>query len=482
MNVLSVSITEAGRSMARRLPFEHVHGSLAETVRARWGEVDAFVCFCAVGIATRVTGRVGTDKHRDPAVVCVDEAGRWVVPVLGAHERGGNVLAVEVAGMLGATPVITTASEAARSGAPRDLVIGVGASAGAPSEEVRDLVRRALREAELAWESVESIATIDVKATEPGILALGVPTRVYPAERLRRVDIPTPSPVVEEAVGTPSVAEAAALLGAGPHGELVVAKQVSAHATVAVARRARPRGRLTLVGLGPGDTAHRTPAAEQAVRGADVVIGYRGYVAQASDLLTPEQEVVEHPIGDEVVRAKQAVAEAEAGRRVAVLCSGDAGVYAMASLVCELADDLDAELDVVPGVTAATAAAALLGAPLGHDFVVVSLSDLLTPWEIIARRVDAAGWADLVTVFYNPRSSGRPDHLARAREILLSHRPSATPVGVVTDAFRSGQRVEVATLGDLDPSAVGMTTTVVVGSSTTTVVGGRMVTPRGYRP
>ena len=198
--------------------------------------------------------------------------------------------------------------------------------------------------------------------------------------------MPTPSAVVADAVGTPSVAEAAALLGAGPGAELIVHKQANAVATVAVARRAGPPGRLRVVGLGPGGAALRTPAAETAVRHAQVVIGYSPYVEACADLLQPHQEVVRSPIGEEVVRAKQALAEAAGAREVALVCSGDPGVYAMASITLELAADAPGvEIEIVPGVTAAHAAAAAVGAPLGHDFATISLSDLLTPWESIGR-------------------------------------------------------------------------------------------------
>ena len=283
-------------------------------------------------------------------------------------------------------------------------------------------------------------------------------------------------------MGTPSVAEAAALLAAWEGAELVVAKRKNEVATVAVARRRRPRGHLTVVGLGPGRAAHRTPAASAAVRSADVVVGYGPYVDQAADLLDACHEVVRSVIGDEVVRAKQAVAEATAGRSVAVVCSGDAGVYAMASLVLEVAGDESqaVEVEVVPGVTASLAAAALLGAPLGHDHVVISLSDRLTPWSVIERRLEAGAAADLVVVLYNPRSSGRTWQLDAARRILLGARSPATPVGVVRDVARPGESVSITTLGALDAGAVGMTTCVIVGSSTTRVIDGRMVTPRGY--
>lgn len=486
--VLAVSITPAGSLLSSRLPVERIHGSLGETVRARWNDVDAFVLFAAVGIAARVAGPLLRSKLTDPAVVCVSEDGRWVVPVVGGHEGGANKLATDVATVLGAEAVITTASEsqpvtsAPSTSATKSLLIaGIGASRGAPAAEIAELLATALAGAGLVGQAVREVATHDLKANEPGVLALGLPVRTYPSERLRGVQVPSPSSAVEQAVGTPSVAEAAALIAAGPGGVLVVTKQVSAHATVAIARRARERGHLAIVGLGPGDPAHRTPAASEAVRSAEVVIGYTPYLAQASDLLTAEHEIIESPIGDETVRAKEAFAEAEAGRRVALVCSGDAGVYAMASLVFELAEQPDADIEVVPGVTAAASAASLLGAPLGHDHVFISLSDLLTPWDVIEHRIEAAALADLVVAFYNPRSRGRAHHLDRAREILLTRRHPSTPVGIVRSAYRTEQEVVITTLAELNVEMVDMTTIVLVGSSTSFIRDGRITTPRGYR-
>jgi cobalt-precorrin 5A hydrolase/precorrin-3B C17-methyltransferase len=265
----------------------------------------------------------------------------------------------------------------------------------------------------------------------------------------------------------------------------VVTKTKSATATVAIARRVRPCGHLSVVGLGPGGAAHRTPAASAAVLGAEVVIGYGPYVEQCTDVVPAGAEVVRSPIGDEYARAERALGNAAAGRRVALVCSGDAGVYAMASLVFERAPhhsglDPATDITVIPGVSAALAAAAILGAPLGHDHVAISLSDLLTPWDTIAMRLEAAASADLVVSLYNPRSAGRDWQLNDAQRILAAHRAPSTPVGLVTDAGRTGQRVTITTLAELDPTEAGMTTCVIIGSSTTRVVGGRMVTPRGY--
>jgi cobalt-precorrin 5A hydrolase/precorrin-3B C17-methyltransferase len=365
---------------------------------------------------------------------------------------------------------------------PPSLVAGVGASTGAPADAVSELLDAALDDAGLAGASVAEVATLDRKTTEPALRALDLPLRGFTADALRAVEVPTPSAVVAEAVGTPSVAEAAALLAAGPGAEVVVPKQANAVATVAIARRARPPGRLRIVGLGPGAPRLRTPAAETAILHAHVVVGYAPYVDACADLLQPHHEVARSPIGEEVVRAKQALAEAGGGREVALVCSGDPGVYAMASIALELAADApDVEIEIVPGVTAALASAAGVGAPLGHDFATVSLSDLLTPWEAIEARLRAAAVADFAIALYNPRSERRTWQLDTARRILLEHRSPATPVAVVTDATRADEQIHVTTLADLDPGDAGMTSCVLIGSSSTRAVGGRMVTPRGYR-
>ena len=547
--VASVSVTEGGRALAHRLPFAHHHGDAAGTVRRLWREVDGLVLLLAAGAAVRIVAPLLAGKDRDPAVVCVDEAGRWVVALLGGH-GGANVLAREVAALLGAEAVVTTATDAVQRPAldllpgfraagdvagvtaamlagrspvveeplpgwpapavlaggagpervvvsdaalaaepgvavlhPPSLVAGVGCSSAAEPAEVAALVDDVLARSGLARASVGLVATIDRRRGHPAIASLGVRVQAFSAAELASVQVPNPSAAVVDAVGTPSVAEAAALLAAGPGASLVVAKQRSAVATVAIARRAAPAGCLSVVGLGPGGVAHRTLAAAAAVRHADVVVGYGPYLDQAEDLLTASQTVVRSPIGNETDRARLALAHAAAGRRVALVCSGDAGVYGMASLAVELAGEEapGAQIDVVPGVTAALASAALLGAPLGHDHVAISLSDLLTPWEVIERRVRAAAEADLVVALYNPRSMGRTWQLPAALAILRRWRPATTPVGLVTDATRPTQRVVHTSLAEVDPADVGMTTCVVVGATTTTTVAGRMVTPRGYR-
>ncbi|MYS15332.1 precorrin-3B C(17)-methyltransferase [Streptomyces sp. SID4982] len=550
-----ISATAAGAAARDRLAAAWpertrvYEGPAGEAVRAAFTECDRLVCFLATGATVRLLAPLLGDKAADPGVVCVDEGGRFAVSLVGGHGGGANELAYEVAELLGAEPVVTTATDAvglagldtlglpvegavaavsralldgepvaleaelawplppvpfAEQGAytvrltdrdvqpgsqevllrPPSLVVGVGASKGAPVEEVLGLIEEALREAGLSVRSVAELATVDAKSGEPGIVAaaesLGVPLVTYPADELAAVSVPNPSEAPLAAVGTPSVAEAAALVGGG---ELLVPKRKSAAtpamATCAVVRRPG-RGRLAVVGLGPGARDLLTPRAAAELRRASVLVGLDQYVDQIRDLIRPGTRVLESGLGAEEERARTAVAEARAGHAVALIGSGDAGVYAMASpALAEASDDID--VVGVPGVTAALAAGAVLGAPLGHDHVSISLSDLHTPWEVIERRVRAAAEADIVVTFYNPRSRGRDWQLPKALAVLAEHREPGTPVGVVRNASRPDESVRLTTLAGLDPATVDMMTVVTVGNTATRNIAGRMVTPRGYR-
>jgi len=363
---------------------------------------------------------------------------------------------------------------------PPSLVVGAGGSSGAPAAEMAELIDQALAEAGLAATSVTALASVDAKKDEPGLRQVagerGWPLRFHASQTLARVSVPNPSAVVAQAMGTPSVAEAAAL-ATGP-GSLVVPKRKGERVTVAVARL-HPRGRLYVVGTGPGDRDLLPPLAREALARCELVVGLDRYVDRIRGLLRPGTRVAASTIGGELERSRLAVAEAAKGAAVALVSGGDAGVYGMASPALAIAPP-EVEVIGVPGVTAALAAAALLGAPLGHDHCTISLSDLLTPWPEIRRRLEAAAAGDFVISLYNPRSADRRWQLEAARRLLLDHRQPGTPVGLVTDAYRTGQRVVLTTLGDLDPTRVGMTTTVVVGSSQTRMIAGRMVTPRGY--
>jgi cobalt-precorrin 5A hydrolase/precorrin-3B C17-methyltransferase len=362
---------------------------------------------------------------------------------------------------------------------PPSLVAGVGCSRGVDAEEILELLLRSLAQAELTEKSVAALASIDVKRDEAGLLQaaekLEVPIHFHPAEALSVVEAPNPSELVRDAVGTPSVAEAAVVSSGA---ELVLEKQKSAGATVAIGRLP-VRGRLALVSLGPGEDTLIPPLAREALVSSEFVVGLDQYVDRIRHLLRPGTRVLTPPLGNEVERAELALAETRAGGSVALVSSGDVGIYAMASPLLELADE-GVDVVVVPGVTAAQAAASLLGSPLGHDHCSVSLSDLLTPWGVIQSRVRAAAEGDFVVSLYNPRSKGRDWQLGKVKEILLEHRPPDTPVGIVKDAYRQTQQIILTDLASLRQEDVDMLTIVLVGSSQTRVVAGRMVTPRGY--
>ncbi|MBS4007296.1 MAG: precorrin-3B C(17)-methyltransferase [Clostridium sp.] len=234
-----------------------------------------------------------------------------------------------------------------------------------------------------------------------------------------------------------------------------------------------------MVGLGPGGQETLTPQAKEALLQAEVVVGYTTYLKLIESLIAGKV-ILASGMKKEIDRARAAVVEALTGKHVAVVSGGDPGVYGMAGPVLEVAP-AGLAVDVIPGVTAATAAAALLGAPLTHDFAVISLSDLLTSWEVIERRLAAAAEADFVLVLYNPRSKGRAEHLQNALEIIKKYRDNSTPVGIVKDYGRADEKQIITTLALLLPEDVDMTTTVVIGNSQTKLLHGRMVTPRGYR-
>ncbi len=246
-----------------------------------------------------------------------------------------------------------------------------------------------------------------------------------------------------------------------------------------------PRGVLSIVGIGPGAAQHTSPAALEAITSADVVVGYITYVKLVRHL-TEGKEVIRTGMTEEIGRARAAVERARDGAKVAIISSGDAGVYGMAGLVFQVLKeigwtrDASPELRIIPGMTALNSCASLVGAPLGHDFCAISLSDLLTPWPAIAKRIDAAASADFVIGLYNPASGRRTRQIVEAHDIILRHRPGTTPVALVKSAYR---KLEQKILTDLDhflEYEIGMLTTVLVGSSNTFMFEGYMVTPRGY--
>lgn len=391
---------------------------------------------------------------------------------------------------------------------PQAYVLGVGCARNADPAELRALVQETLAEAGIAPGALAAIATLDLKADEPAMnelaRAYGVPLRLFTAGELEtQTDrLANPSEVVFAEVGTHGVSEAAALAAAGPEASLAVEKRKTANTTCALARvprvithpGGRARGRLSIVGIGPGQATWRSPEVSQLVGEAEELVGYSLYI----DLLGPiaaGKTRSDFPLGGEEDRCRYALEQAGKGKNVALVCSGDAGIYAMGALVFELLDrgaeeqgvsDAARRAEVVcsPGISALQGAAARAGAPLGHDFCTISLSDLLTPRDDIIRRLHAAAEGDFVIAFYNPVSKTRRTLLAEARDILLNHRPADTPVLLASNLGRPQENIRYRRLADLDVDEVDMLTVVLVGSSNTRLAqlgeGPRMYTPRGY--
>ncbi|MFP8780223.1 precorrin-3B C(17)-methyltransferase [Hydrogenophaga sp. RWCD_12] len=255
--------------------------------------------------------------------------------------------------------------------------------------------------------------------------------------------------------------------------------------TETVATTARPVGKIMLVGIGPGHVDHMTARARAAIAEADVVVGYVTYIKLVADLLEGK-EVVRKGMTEELDRAVSALEAARSGQKVALISSGDAGVYGMAGPTYEVlfqagwTPDDGVEVEIVPGASALNACAALVGAPLTHDFCAISLSDLLTPWPTIARRLDAVAYADFVVALYNPKSGRRTRQIVEAQRLFLRHRRPDTPVAIVKSAYRRRQHIEFTTLDRMSEQDIGMLSTVLIGNSNTVVQNGLMVTPRGY--
>ncbi|MBE6514665.1 MAG: precorrin-3B C(17)-methyltransferase [Candidatus Methanomethylophilaceae archaeon] len=242
------------------------------------------------------------------------------------------------------------------------------------------------------------------------------------------------------------------------------------------------KGRLHVVGFGPGGKEHMTFKAAEVIQNADIVTGYTTYVDLMRPIF-PDKEFKATGMMQEVDRCRMAIEDAMTGKDVAMISSGDSGIYGMAGIIYQMVDEMgaDIEVDTVPGMTAASTAASVLGAPLMHDLAIISLSDWLTPIELIMKRVDCAGMGDMIVCLYNPKSKSRTTYLNDAREILLKHRKPETPVGIVRNAGREDETSQITTLGDLDKADVDMFCIVIIGNSQTYVSNGRMITPRGYR-
>ena len=383
---------------------------------------------------------------------------------------------------------------------PRVLWLGIGCTRGAPLELIEDSVNCILKKYQLASAAIAAVATIELKQDEVGLLAFcqkwQLPLKTFSASRLSSISVPNPSLIVEQEVGTPSVAEASALaaLPDDTAQSLIVDKQVfkseTAAVTIAVSlsekEETKRNGKLWLVGIGPGDLRQITPAAKTAIIQADAIVGYSMYLELIQPLLRPGQIVEAMAITQERQRAERAIELAQWGLSVAVISSGDCGIYAMGGLVLEKLqangwDGITPTIEVFPGITAAVAAAARVGTPLMHDFCTISLSDLLTPRPVIEKRIEMAAMGDFVTALYNPRSEKRITLIEEAQAVFLQHRIPDTPVALVRSAYREEEAITLTTLAKMLTYPIDMLTVVIIGNRSTRQYEDWLITPRGYQ-
>ena len=373
---------------------------------------------------------------------------------------------------------------------PLPLAVGVGCRRDTPAEKILAAIDRTLANCHLEKERVACLASIDLKADENGLLQAAAardwPLRFFSAAELMGLPVAAPSPFVEKTTGSPSVAEAAAL--AAGRGRLLTTKQIEGPVTVAVGTVARlpdaagQTGRLRVVGIGSGTRDGMTRQAVTAIRDAEIIVGYRPYCAMIA-ALTGGKKVVASGMREEISRCDKALDLAMAGHSVALVCSGDAGIYGMAGLVFERIEARRlnfSEVRVIPGVTAAGLAAAAVGAPLMNDFAVLSLSDLLTAKEKILRRLKHVARSGMACALYNPRSRKRHDLIVSACDLFRQERGEDTPAAVVTDAGRRGETVWTGRLAELPVEEIGMSSVVLIGGAEARLVGKWLVEPRGY--
>ena len=511
-----ISVAEDGSAVVPLLGGHHGANELAREI------ADALGCSPAITTAGDLRFGVALDEPPEGWALANPENAKAVMASLlagsevrlqGRYLNGAKWLMESKLPLDDDGECVISISETEREFAPLELiynpkrhVVGIGCERGTNADEVIGLVEQALEEATIPVGCVAGIASIDVKADEEAIHAaaehFSVPARFFNAQTLEKESprLANPSEVVFAEVGCHGVSEGAALASVGNDGVLAVPKQKSKRATVAIARAAeivdmnsvgRNRGRLFVVGIGPGQEAWRSPEVTRMIEASTDLVGYSLYL-DLIESISQGKTRHDFDLGKEEDRVRHAMELAGEGKTVALVCSGDAGIYAMATLVFELFADgglTDAAsriaVEVSPGISALQAAAARAGAPLGHDFCTISLSDLLTPWEAIKMRVKAAAEGDFVVAFYNPVSKRRRMQLEYAKDLLLLHRPADTPVILATNLGRDGELVRVVPLSDLDINEVDMLTVVIVGSSETRTVAtgdGKtwVYTPRGY--
>ena len=388
------------------------------------------------------------------------------------------------------TPRRITAPDQVLQLIPRNLTVGIGCRKGTELSALHAALDRFMEQTGLDCRGICRITSIDRKKEEQGLVDLasdlGVPFVTYTSEELLQAPGEYPSSeFVREITGVDNVCQRSAMLGAGDGAAVIAEKTVVDGITMAAAagvlkKSGNARGIVYAVGIGPGEPKQMTSQAEAVLRRADLIVGYKTYVDQIRPVF-PDKEYRVSGMRQEILRIREALEEAKKGKTVAVISSGDASVYGMGGLLWELSEQYDdVDVECVAGITAALSGGAVLGAPLGHDFTCVSLSDLLTPWDLIRKRLELAAEGDFVIALYNPSSRTRQHRYEEACRILLEHRPGNTVCGWCRNIGRQGEEWKVCTLKELQQQPVDMLTTVFIGNSRTRVIRGRMVTPRGY--
>lgn len=389
--------------------------------------------------------------------------------------------------------------EKACSWHPATLWVGLGCERNTSISLIERALSKSLQQANLSDQAVAGLASIDRKSNEPALIALarkrGWPLRFFEADQLAKVPVPTPSAAVAVEMGTASVAEAACLLAAGNGSQLLVQKQISkcmetesGAVTIAIAEAteafAPSRGELHLVGSGPGDLTLLTQDSRQALARSVVWIGYQLYLDLLEPLRRSHQAKLSSKLTLEKERCTQALKLAQQGARVALISSGDSGIYGMSGLALELwlneSEHDRPHFQVHPGISAIQLAAAKVGAPLMHDFCTISLSDRLTPWSKIESRLNAAAQGDFVVALYNPRSKERDWQLQHALNIFMQHRPNTTPVAITRQLGRKNEHIDLYNLTTMPTESVDMLSLVLIGNSSTYEKDEWIVTPRGY--
>ncbi len=446
--------------------------------------------------STVIPAKAGTQK---PALVKTETG------FLGSRLRGDDE-----GGSSGALQITITAANLSGSKShliyhPKTLTIGVGCERYTDPQELIDLISQCINTASLCKSSIACLTSIDLKSDEQAITEaarhFGVPARFFTADQLNQQAprLKNPSEIVMAEVGCPGVSEGAALAAAGNNGELITEKTKSIRATCAIAQSpdpitelpGTPRGKLSVIGIGPGSDEWRSPESTSQLINATDWVGYDLYLDLVANLKTSQTEH-RFGLGKEEARVRHAFKLAGQGRDVALVCSGDAAIYAMAALVYEVLDtgtlgpnEQRVEIKTLPGISAFQAASARAGALIGHDFCTISLSDLLTPWATIEQRLHAAAEGDFNIAFYNPRSLKRTDQLQKAIDILTPHRTPETPVIIASNLGRPTEKVKTVAFKDFNPQEVDMLTIVLIGSSQSKIITrgdgqSYCFTPRGY--